>query len=222
MQESLDLAFSQWLKRLADQKGCSIQDTSKYLCSDEIANRLDHYPALGQALSQRPIELQQVKASGSKCVTLSQQYDAMSFGKFIAAADSQNALTELFVDFPEDVEEAGARIDAFIEYCVTHGYDKGDTGKPNRSAAGLFVSTLLTSAFPKRFVDFRSKRWEQFSEDFGHQILTAKHSTYGQKIVEAGQFAVEVSRTNTFKSLWSVGEPLWIISGICMMMKRLK
>lgn len=222
MQESLDQAFSNWLKGLASQKGCSVEDTSKYIKVSEIIDRQANYPALGQLLRQSPIDPEEVKKAGLKCITLGQKNDATGFQEFTSNHESQKALHDLFVDFPVADDDAISRIDAFIEFSSTRGYLDPSRGKPRMAAAASMTSTLLTAAFPKRFVDFRQGRWKDFSKVLGNEILKTKPDSFASMIIEAGHFAASICQTNTFKTHWITGEPLWTISGICMMMKHLK
>lgn len=220
MHTSLDEAFSGWLKKLADQKGCSIGEPKKYLHYSEIENRLDHYPALGQSLLERPIDPKKLKSASAKCVTLGTPREGNALRRFLSSPTPQDALVGLIDGLPVSEDEASKRIDAFIDYFAAHAYLDAKTGRSDVAGAGLFTSTLLTAVYPKRFVDFRTKRWEEFSEELGHPILTSNEKGYGKRIIEAGNFASQIAQTNTFQALFPDGEPLWIVAGICMMMKH--
>jgi hypothetical protein len=120
-------------------------------------------------------------------------------------------LANLLDDFPATDNGASQRIDEFIE--ATAGiFTVPTTGASQAAIAALIVSALLSAVFPKRFVDFRQTRWKNLGEDLGYDFPSG---TYGERIIAAGRYARAIATTETFQYYWPVGEPLWVIAGIC-------
>lgn len=215
MNESLNQEFNLWLGRLALEWAIPKSNVPLHLGIGEIADRIKCYPAFGQAVTQTPIDMTEVENTGKACWALGERFDAIRFGEFASNPDSADAITSLVFDFPTDDAGVAQRIDAFMDKCDSLGYRDRKTNNLNASSAGLLASTILTAAFPKRFIDFRQTRWKELADELSYGILFAEKPTYGEMIVAAGRFAQDICATEAFQESWPDGEPLWTIAGIC-------
>ena len=216
MDEILDQKVRSWLERIAVEKSTTLVDVARQFAKEEIANRLQFYPAMQDALKSAPFETKTFAQAAKKAHVFQGRFDAIQLSSFTSHAGSNQEVTKLVDDFPERDVEAATRIQAFVEQCLSLGYGE------SRANAGLLASTILTVAFPKRFVDFRKAWWEGFATELGTERFEGAHPTYGEMIVEAGHFAAQVVAAETFRELWPNGEPMWTIAGICWKAKDRK
>lgn len=183
--------------------------------TDEIANRLENYPLLSSVLNSPVLDLSELGKVARECWALGGRYDLIRFGEFINKGKSAvDAIEALIRDFPNDDKEAIKRVDSFVERAVLLGYSK-PSGSADWAGAALLTSVLLTSLYPKRFADFRQSRWNGFAKRFDYDHPPSGKGQYGEKLIWAGKFTADISRTGTFRRYWPVGEPSWIISGLC-------
>ncbi len=215
MSASLNEEFNLWLGRLAMEWAIPKTQLATHLGNDEISDRIRCYPAFGRALTQVPVDMAEVEETGKVCWALGERFDAIRFGEFVASPDSADAITSLVSEFPSEDAEAAQRINAFMQKCKALGYQDRKTKNLNASSAGLLASTILTAAFPTRFVDFRQTRWKELAEELSYTMLDGERPTYGEMIVAAGRFAQNICATEAFQEAWPDGEPLWTIAGIC-------
>ena len=192
-----------------------LEDVSPHLGKEEIADRVKCYPAFGQAVRQSPINMSDVEGTGGECWALGERFDRIRFREFCSNPDSADVVVSLVAHLPSDDDEAAQHIDTFVENCRSLGYQDPKTDGFNASSAGLLASTLLTAAFPKRFVDFRQTRWKEFADELSYRLFETESPSYGEMIVAAGTFAQKICGTETFQQSWPAGEPLWTIAGIC-------
>ena len=215
MTDSLNEQFDDWLGRLALEWAIPKNDIPKHLGKNEIDDRMANYPAFGEAVTRTPIDMSEVEDAGKVCWALGGQFDAIRFGELASHPESAVAISTLVSEFPNDDLNAATRIDDFIEGCASLGYQVPKTEKLDSSSAGLLASTILTAAFPQKFVDFRQRRWNDLAEELGYPLRESDRPTYGNMIVAAGRFAREICETDAFRSAWPSGQPLWTIAGIC-------
>jgi len=215
MDEALDEQVRAWVGRFAVDWAVPESDVPKYLGHAEVANRLQFYPKLGRAVERQPVDLAEVEDEGRQCWALGERFDTIRFGQFVSHPASADAIVQLVADFPSGDTEAAQRIDTFIGRCALLGYTDPKTGKLNTSSAALLGSTILTAAFPKRFVDFRQNRWKELADDLDQPLFSDETRTYGQMVVETGKFARAICTTDAFKQFWPDTEPLWTIAGVC-------
>lgn len=215
MDESLDQAFYLWVGRLAIEWAIPLENVPQHLGKQEVANRLESYPALGKAASRNPVNIQGFGEAAKKCWALAERFDSIRLTEFLGQPGSAEAIEDLVSGFPQDHKAAADRIGKFLEACGSLGYRDPKTRNLNASSAGLLASTILTAVFPHRFVDFRQTRWKDLAEELDYPFFPVPNPAYGDMIVWAGRFAAAVTATSTFHRFWLEGEPLWTIAGIC-------
>lgn len=215
MAETLNEEIILWLGRWADRLRMPKSEVPLFLGKEEVANRIECYPAFGRALMQKPIDMAKVENSGRACWALQGRFEIIRYGEFVSNPDSAAAITRLVAEFPADDAGAARRIDTFMEKCDSLGYRDRKTNNLIPSSAGLLASTMLTAVFPKRFVDYRQTRWKGLADDLNYPLFNTAKPTYGEVLVATGRFAQDICATNAFKASWPDGEPLWTIAGIC-------
>jgi hypothetical protein len=213
----LDERIHLWLTQLAKDWGRPSDQVAKAVAADEIRNRLQVYPDFSSVLSKGELDLDEFRKVARNCWALAGRYDSIRFGNFMNKEESAAfAIMQLLRSFPEGRAEIAERIDDFVDRTVQHGY-KTPSGSADWAGVALLGSIILTSVFPSRFVDFRQSRWNRFAEAFGYARFPAGERRYGAKMIWAGEFAADISKTSTFRKYWSEakGEPLWIVAGLC-------
>lgn len=215
MNKELDKKIYLWLKQLAEDWGMSIDQVAITIAADEIHNRLQFYPSLCSVLSIPIIDIDRFFRGARDCWALGGRYDLIRFGNFLSKTEQAVTTIERLVrTFPEDDAGAIKHIDNFVDQAVHLGYTT-PSGSADWAGAALLASVILTSVFPRRFVDFRQSRWNRFAESFAYSHPQSGEGHYGERIIWANKFAVDISNTRTFKQFWPEGESLWIIAGLC-------
>jgi hypothetical protein len=212
---SLDEEFSLWLGRLAVGWAIPIENVPLHFAKKEISNRINCYPAFGAAVTQDPIDITVVENAGKQCWALGERFDAIRFSKFSTNVNTADVIKDLVANLPSDDDGVSKCIDTFMASCESLGYRNPQTQNLNASSAGLLASTILTAAFPTRFVDFRQTRWNDLADELNYPLDFKDRPSYGEMIVAAGRFAQEIVATKTFQEYWPDEEPLWTIAGIC-------
>jgi hypothetical protein len=214
--KKLDTAFEKWLASLAASWTTSVERAAAELAYDEIENRFDCYPAVGETLSEEPLDIRRFADAARECWVIGERFQAIRFSHFVAHPGAARAVTSLVKDFPSLEVEACARVDRFVEHAAGMGYVT-DTGSRDAAGAAALASLVLTSLWPHRFVDYRRGRWTALAQSLGH-LPPAEDEGYGRAMVWAGQFARCVTRTTTYERLWprqTFGYPLWVMAAIC-------
>lgn len=210
----LDHDIRGWLDHYVQEWDMPVEQVALVIRIDEIANRLRVYPEIAASLARRPIDINSFADVARQSWVLGHRMDAIRFNEFVSQTDkAANAIEKLLDSFPEDDKAIVERIDEWLETIVKTGYVKS-SGSHDWAGAAQLASLILTSVYPKKFVDFRPKRWYSLAGTFGYEILPSS-ATYGEKLVWAGDFAKDISQTQIYKEYWPEGEPLWVISGIC-------
>jgi len=182
---------------------------------EEIGNRAQNYPKLGELLRERPIDIPQFTERANQCWLL-YRFSKMRLGVF--SRDEKNAqtrITQLIDEFPERSDEAVQRIDKFIEYAVAGGFTDHQ-GRRDWAGAAKLASLILTSRYPGTFVDYPSdKRWREFAQRLGYAMPQVE--SYGQRIIWCTDFAHEIAVQPVFRlTLYKPDvEPLWVVSALC-------
>lgn len=216
MSYNLDKELNGWLSKLAEDWKISVDEVAMCVAGyDEIHNRLKYYPILKSTMSGPAIELDKFAQVARECWALGGRYDLIRFGDFISKDDNaKNLINSLINAFPSDDTEASQRIDKFVDQAVRVGYST-PSGSLDWAGAALLSSVILTSLFPDRFVDYRQSRWNKLSRALGYDHLPTGEGHYGMRLIWAGKFAADISKTKTFQLYWPEGEPLWIVAGLC-------
>lgn len=215
MNKELDKRIHHWVSQLAEDWIKPIDEVVIDITNDEICNRLQYYPKLRSILLNPILDLDNYFRAARDCWAIGGRFDLIRFGNFLNKNNSAiTAIERLIITFPEEDKEAIKRINNFIDQAVHLGYTTL-SGSADMAGAALLGSVMLTSMFPERFVDFRQSRWNTFAKRFSYSHPQSGQGNYGEKIIWAGKFAVEISKTRTFRQFWPEGEPLWIISGLC-------
>jgi hypothetical protein len=120
------------------------------------------------------------------CWVLGHRIDATRFNEFVGDADAAaDAIQKLIAQFPEDDEEAIQRISDSLNRIARLGYVK-PSGFLDLAGAAQLVSVILTSVYPKRFVDFRHGRWDSLANTLGYETIPSSAS-YGKRLIWAGR-----------------------------------
>jgi hypothetical protein len=217
MNKRLDNSIRQWLDRYSREWDMSVEQVACAIRSDEILSRLEVYPRISSALLTSPFEIHQFAEAARQSWVLRHKMDAIRFNEFVNADGATRAIQELMSGFPSDERGAVERINESLVQIADLGYERSP-GSFDWAGAAQLMSVVLTSLHPKRFVDFRQNRWSSFAKIFGYE-LPPSGATYGERLVWAGNFARDISETNTYQRYWqpywSEFETLWVISGIC-------
>lgn len=212
MNADLDYKFLQWLSKIANDWGISVEDFADQLARNEIEDREKSYSKISLILSQSNFDLDSLLEVAQESWPLGGRFVLIRLSEFLKNQQrSKRIIQKLIKNFPETDNGAIKRIDDFIEDAVSNGYVNAKN-MPDRSGAALLSSVILTSLFPDRFVDFRISRWGEFYKIFNDDIPFQENDTYGERIVWASSFAKDLARTNTFKKYWSDEPALWVIS----------
>jgi hypothetical protein len=219
MNEKVDKNLKEWLERLATEWDLPVEQVAFNVGDDEIANRVQNYPKVATALAASPFDLLQFSNAVRNCWVMAGRFDIIRFNAFVSnGRQSTTAILQLTENFPESDENAGKRIEEFLESAVLLGF-LTPTGSFDWAGAASLSSLILTSLYPSRFVDFRRERWKRFSEAFGYGKLPTSASR-GDWVIWAGKFAKEFCETRTYQKYWPQTErrlsnPLWVVAGIC-------
>lgn len=200
----------------------SLAAVGDYLIShkqSEIKNvRQEFLTALNQALLDKNIgQFKKLLSSGN--ATLLGGHGSVNAQKTVTVNHPE--FTEKLFRFLEDMKETDDpnRIDEFTGDCAAMGF-KDQDGKPILSNAALFVSVLLSSVYPDRFVDFRQKRWNAFCQafDLPYEFGSFSQDTVGDSLLKATRVAKEVASLpgfqETFNPYLDDIEPLWLVAGL--------
>lgn len=212
---TIDETFRAWLDQLADELDWPIEKVAQDVGSHEIENRLVEYPQVCAVLSAEKIDPVEFKKRAGRCWALGSQQDGTRLTQFSTTAGAIDALHLLTRNFPADDALAATRIDEFVEQAIDLGYRHPATNSRFAASAALLASVVLTALHPKRFVDFRQRRWEELAVRLNHEYPRGGSSDYGARLIWAGRFAKEITETPTYRRLWPKGESLWVIGGVC-------
>lgn len=211
MSEKLNRNFSNWINRLSKEWNLPIEFVVSSLGNEEIENRLNLYPQLREVLRNPDFSIENFSDIISQCWAYGGRYENIRF-KGIEKEVSKNLIRALINDFPENKKDIIERISGFIESIVFNGY-VNENQNPDRSGAALLCSVILTSCFPKMFVDFRQSRWKTLAKIMEYDISYPTNS-HAEGLLWAGKFAEDLANTDSFKAYWSGENPLWTIAGI--------
>ena len=211
MNDNLNLRLGQWL----EQGGLALRAS----IDEEVDNRVTYYGKLRPIVLQRPLDMAAFERIALKCWvlrTLSKQLSARGFSKH---REAQALVTSLIDDLPDGSREQAEHIQGFVEQAVELGFTTDD-GRNQFAAAASYGSIALTTAYPKQFADFPTrKRWRHFAEQLGYPIPDIApvngHAHYGEWIVWSSAFARELAQQPIIRTLWPHQEPLWVVSGMC-------
>lgn len=211
----LDEAIREWIERRAFNRAVPVEQIVQTFAEAEIANRINSYPRLGQALNRHPLYMAEVALAGRQCKGLGGPIEVVRFEAFMARPGSATALVRLLEQFPCDDQDVVHRINVFVEKCRSLGYSHPTTGSLFGPSVMQFVSMILTTSFPTRFVDCQTEHWRQFASELNTELPTTKSPAYGEFLVAVGRLGMEIASTPTFQKWWPNREPLWTIAGIC-------
>ncbi len=213
MKQKLETGIREWLQRYSVEWSMPLEQVALVISIDEIRNRLQSYPKVHAALSSSSIDTQLFAEAVRECWALSDRFVSIRFNRFInKPGGAATTIKGLIRDFPDEDKKAAERINNSLAEIVDLGY-RDPSGNRDWAGAALLASVILTSVYPKRFVDFRQNRWSELADVFGYQKPTSSVS-YGDRLIWAGQFAIDISRTEIYQAYWPEGEPLWVIAGI--------
>jgi hypothetical protein len=194
----LDNSLKRWLGNVARTWGKPEAETARVLGSFEYANRTRQYPELGEQLRSSPLNKHGVLKLLQGCYIFQHQFAAVRLSNFFNDGRSTSVLLGLVRSFPRSDKEAATRIDRFVERAADVAY-KNATGGADHSGAAVLASVLLTSLEPRRFVDFRRRRWKDLAEALNYRF--PEIGSYGEWLVQAGRFARALCSTRTFETL---------------------
>ena len=212
MNKLIDIKLSKWLQILSKKWSMPYDRVANYIWRDEIDNRLRFYPLVSRSLT--PFDYSNFKRSILSCWALTEQHQAIRLNRFLGdPINVERMISGFITDFPDKDSCVVDRIDNFIADLITMGFRAPRYS--DYSGAALFTSVLLTSIYPKRFVDFRTAKWEAFAEYFKFELPPNFYDGYGRRIVWAGKRAQEIVNTTTYKFNWVDNNVLWPVGGIC-------
>ena len=191
--------FLEWIERRAFNRATSVEQFVQTFAQAEIVNRIHSYPRLGQALSRHPLYMAEVALAGKPCKGLGGPVDVVRFDEFINRPGAATALAGLIDKFPCDDQKVVHRINVFVEKCRSLGYAHPVTGSLLEASIIQFVSVILTSSFPNRFVDCQTEHWRQFASELNTELPTTKSPACGEFLVAVGRLGVEIASTSTFQ-----------------------
>jgi hypothetical protein len=213
MDRNIDTSLKNWLSSLADRWNMPVDQAALSIGADEVHNRLIQYSSLHQILLRPDFSIDDFEKIAISCWALGGQFNLIRFTRFVRnGSGARDCIQALIENFPDSHEGAMQRIDAFVQQAVELGY-RSPTGS-DRAGAGLLASVILTAVFPDRFVDFRAERWRKFATMLGSDCSTLNTQSYGQKLIWSGNFARDISQTETYRLYWGEAESLWVIAGI--------
>ena len=109
MDNRLNDEFRAWLGQLALDWSIPESAVSENLGPKEIENRLNAYPALGRAVVQDPIDMQQFGDAARQCWALAEKFDTIRLNEFLGHPESGSAVRAFVAEFPGRETEAAAR-----------------------------------------------------------------------------------------------------------------
>jgi hypothetical protein len=205
MIHDLDMRLAQWL----DAGGPSLQQK----IDEELGNRLDYYAAIGDMLSQRPIDIPRFTAAALNCWVLD-RYTKMRLNAFARDEGyARDLITQLLDALPEDADGIAAHINEFIDYAVAGGF-VDEKGYRDLAGAAALASLVLTAKYPDGFVDYPSmKRWTLFVGQLGYEL--PDFDTHGERMVWVSKLAQDIAAQRVFRRKWPDTEPMWVVSALC-------
>ena len=209
----LENNFEKWLKNYASRLGIDYLQLAYHLGFSEAENRKIFYPQIQIALAKNPIDYDKFIIAANNSWSLSERFFQMKFTLFVKKKkEASGLLQELISDFPKDNDSIKDRIDKFIDGAVRIAFTNKN-GIKDYSGAALLASVVLSAMFQTQFIDYRYKRWQKFSSDL--DVKLTKPKSYGEQIIEASNFAIELSNSIAFNNIWNEKGNLWVLSGIC-------
>lgn len=213
MGQDLENAVSRLFDTIARDQNTTVERLKTEFAREEIKNRREFYPRLGEVLSRPDLDVAELKDVIQRCWAVG-GYDQIYFNEFVKEKKAATAAIALLIrEFPEDEAEAAHRIETFIEEAIGLGY-RARNGSQVRSGAAALTSVLLTALFPERFVDYRPGRWKKFARAVGYHIPYPADRGYGKEIIWAGRLAADIAGTRAFQQVWGTEHPLWSVAGI--------
>lgn len=219
MFQNLDEAITNWLNGFAKEWDTSIDDFVDEIGLEEFENREGWYPQLCDELQKPDLDVVRIREISSNCFTLCFAQDSIRLNNYLNNQDAAaSEISTLLNDFPKSDEEAIIRINNFVEKAPELGY-VNKNGNSDWAGAAQFASVLLSSVYPDRFVDFRMERWKNFVESLNYDISlpnnNARGGNYGEKLIWAGKFAIDFSKTDVFQKYWLLQSyPLWRVASL--------
>ncbi len=223
--KELDVGLRELLESEAQRNNMSLQEYAERLSSEpdggghenEISNRLRTMPILANILKEDPISMEKLKSACKEVWVLTNGTDSMRRNAFFASGVAEQGIVDLLdEDAGTDVQ---SRIDTFVALAQENGYSAPNGA--DGSGAAQFASALLSAAYPDRFVDYRDNRWNKlFKLITQSKKRLCQGSSYGLKLVRAGQFAAALAGTDTFKQYFGTEHSLWKVAGLAWKLKE--
>ena len=204
MGEKTDKKLRYILKEIAKVKNVKYKDLVSLFINhkfNEFLSRKDFYEEMRQILLQSPIDIEKlastikekgfaVKGSISINIQIKDFFDSGNAGKLLHSlvGDGNSPPTE-------------DKINQFINDATKIAF-KDKIGKRKDANAALFASAILSSVFPKSFVDYRIGRWKWMSGVFDLEPFPDDASV-GAKLLWAGRIASEFAATKCFREYFS-------------------
>lgn len=211
---SYETITENWLNKYATSLGIDPLKLAYHLGYSETENRKLFYPQIQLALTKNPIDYDAFIIAANNSWSLSERFFQMKFTLFNSKQREATILIQnLIMNFPKEDDLVVERIDKFIDGAVKIAFTNKN-GSKDYSGAALLASVILSAIFKNRFVDYRYQRWQKFSSLFGEDLIK-KFKSYGEQIIEASNFALNISNTIAYNNIWIDKANLWVLSGIC-------
>lgn len=207
--------MTQVLESLGDRLGLDDDIVYASLLWPEERDRYEHNTVIGAELRRRSPRVEVLGPPLKRCWALGERFVQLRVSSFLRDEPSATALIRALVrGFPGNDDEASRRIDAFVAGAVDAAFH-ATTGAPEAAAAALFASVLLSSRFPRRFVDYRKNRWERLASALGADIPPESTTSHGTRMVFSANLARAIAETAVFKARWPNSEELWAVASLC-------
>ncbi len=215
----MDAKFLEWMTGIAERWQWTLDDVAEHLDDEftDIENRVAWYPRLALLLAREDWTVDEFGRVVKKCSSFSGRHDRGQLDDMLNHEQAaRQAIIDLVQFYPESTSDIVHRIDNFVSLAVDLGFWNRSNNSADRARAGLLASLLLTALYPRKFVDFRQERWKAFAELLGYPG-PPKGTSYGKKLVWAGELAGAIVQTPTFERYWlRHGEPFWVLAGLCI------
>ncbi len=213
-----DEILQRLLQEIKKARGCldlrAAASILKDESSNEIEGRFTFFNELNSLLRRAPLSLPALKE-------VVQQRDNDLLGGHGALRAQLNAffrtdiedqteklIRDLLGDFSKP--PTTDQINTFVNEAASLAFHDSKKHPQNANAA-LFVSILLTAAFPADFVDFRQNRWRNFADTFILDTFSTQ-ANYGEMLRWAGHIAQQFTSTPTFQQFFESDRPNWIVA----------
>lgn len=175
-------------------------------------------PLIAEALRSEPIDfetLRQLLVKSTESPTGGHAATRAHVATFLSSDVAEPLIRTLVGNLTAPPDAAA--IEAFVNEASSAAFfTQGKTGVHRQNAeSALFASVLLTSAFPKVFVDYRQDRWTWAVSALElPEFPPPTQLAHGANLVHAGRLAQEITATEIFQHYFHREPELWTVAGL--------